>query len=94
MNDINFSDFSLEEVQNIVNRGKEELRKRYYDLIDSKRKKVFDDLKELASFIAECGGDTDTSLDFNWQGITFEDCMELFGREFDPMSFFPDNFFD
>lgn len=41
------------------------------------------------------GGDIDTGLDNNWKGVTLNDCLDLFDKSyFDPMSFFPDEFFD
>lgn len=52
---INFSELSFEELQDAVNLGKQELRKRYYELAMEKSKKVYNDLQELTNFIKDMG---------------------------------------
>lgn len=95
MTAINFSELSFKELQGVVEQGKQEMRKRYYELAMGKSKKVYDDLQELADFIKDMGGDIDTGLDNDWKGVTLNDCLDLFDKSyFDPMSFFPDEFFD
>ena len=92
---INFSELSFEELQDVVEQGKQEMRKRYYELAMEKSKKIYDDLQELTNFIKNMGGDIDTGLDDNYRGVTLNDCLDLFDKNyFDPMSFFPDEFFD
>lgn len=92
---INFSELSFEELQDAVNLGKQEMRKRYYELTMEKSKKVYDDLQELKIFIKDMGGDINTGLDSSYPSATLDDCLDLFDKNyFDPMSFFPDEFFD
>lgn len=95
MTAINFSELSFEELQDVVEQGKQEMRKRYYELAMEKSKKVYDDLQELKIFIKDMGGDINTGLDIGYPNATLDDCLDLFDKNyFDPMSFFPDEFFD
>lgn len=91
---INFSELSFEELQDVVEQGKQEMRKRYYGLAIKKSKKVYDDLQELKIFIKGMGGDINTALNSSYLSATLDDCLDLFDKYFDPMSFFPDEFFD
>lgn len=93
---INFSELSFEELQDAVNLGKQELRKRYYELAMEKSKKVYNDLQELKNFIKDMGGDISTVLeDDEGHYVAFKDCLYWFNEKyFDPMIFFSDEFFD
>ena len=75
---INFSEFSFEELQVVVEQGKREMRKRYYELVMEKSKKVYDDLQELKIFIKGMGGDINTGLNSSCLSATLDDCLDLF----------------
>ena len=95
MTAINFSELSFEELQDVVEQGKQEMRKRYYELAVEKSQKVYDDLQELTNFIKNMGGDISTGLDVEFTSIGLDDCLRWFNKNyFAPMSFFPDEFFD